>query len=89
MAGRDTPGTTDNADRALSRRTFIKSAIAGGGCVSAASHLFRHSTPILGQSGLSGGSERLMTLRGLRQDPDGDDAWRGVFTKELTCLTSS
>ena len=49
-------------DGTVSRRAFIKSAIAAGASVSAASYLFRHSATMLGQSALSGSAERLIAL---------------------------
>jgi aerobic-type carbon monoxide dehydrogenase small subunit (CoxS/CutS family) len=46
----------------VSRRAFIKGAIAAGAAVSTTSYLFRGPETLLGQSSLPGSVERLMTL---------------------------
>ncbi|MBZ5556314.1 MAG: (2Fe-2S)-binding protein [Acidobacteriia bacterium] len=46
----------------VSRRSFIKGAIAGGATVSAASYLFRNSGAALGQAPAPGAAERLLAL---------------------------
>jgi aerobic-type carbon monoxide dehydrogenase small subunit (CoxS/CutS family) len=46
----------------LSRRTFIKSVIAGGAVASSGAYLFRGSLPVLGQTSAPGSVERLITL---------------------------
>jgi len=46
----------------LSRRTFIKSVIAGGAVASSTAYLFRGAGPLLGQASAPGSVERLITL---------------------------
>jgi aerobic-type carbon monoxide dehydrogenase small subunit (CoxS/CutS family) len=53
--------TTENAERTISRRSFIKGVIAAGAAASSAAYLFRGGT-ILGQGSLAGAVERLVTL---------------------------
>ncbi len=50
----------DDTPRAVSRRTFIKTVIAGGAGAASANYLFRSSA--LGQGPLAGAGERLITL---------------------------
>jgi aerobic-type carbon monoxide dehydrogenase small subunit (CoxS/CutS family) len=60
--------TTSIAQRAFTRRTFIKGVIAGGTVAASAAYLFRASTAVSGQSTRSAGVERLLTLRVNGQD---------------------
>jgi len=53
--------TAEDAQRSVSRRSFIKGVIAAGAAASSASYLFRSGT-ILGQGSLPGAVERLVTL---------------------------
>ena len=46
----------------LTRRTFIKSVIAGGAVATSAGYLFRGGGPVLGQASAPGAVERLLTL---------------------------
>lgn len=62
MADKETPETIKDAERTVSRRTFIKGVIAAGASVSAASYLFRGSLATLGETSLPGAAERLITL---------------------------
>jgi len=57
----DAPRPHDAAAAAVSRRAFIKTAIAGSVAVSSTAYLFRHSV-LSGQSARSGAVERLLTL---------------------------
>lgn len=54
---------TKTFDRSLSRRTFIKGAIAAGATVGSAAYLFRGTGPVQAQSAAAGAVERLITLR--------------------------
>ena len=51
----------DDISKALSRRRFIKTVIAGGAGVASANYLFRSSS-LLGQSSAAGAVERLITI---------------------------
>ena len=53
---------TEERQRTVSRRSFIKGVVAAGAAVSAASYVFRGSSTILGQTSLPGAVERLITL---------------------------
>lgn len=46
----------------VSRRNFIKTAIAGGAAASSAAYLFRSGVPLAGQAARAGGVERLISL---------------------------
>ncbi|MEZ5416089.1 MAG: (2Fe-2S)-binding protein [Vicinamibacterales bacterium] len=46
----------------VSRRNFIKTAIAGGAAASSAAYLFRNGVPLAGQAARAGGVERLISL---------------------------
>jgi aerobic-type carbon monoxide dehydrogenase small subunit (CoxS/CutS family) len=60
--------TTSIAERAFTRRNFIKGVIAGGTTAASAAYLFRAGTAVSGQATRSGGVERLLTLRVNGQD---------------------
>jgi aerobic-type carbon monoxide dehydrogenase small subunit (CoxS/CutS family) len=51
----------DHTSKAVSRRRFIKSVIAGGAAVASANYLFR-SSAVHGQAPAAGGGERLITI---------------------------
>lgn len=51
-----------NAQRAISRRNFIKGVIAAGAVASSATYVFRGSGAVLGQTSVPGSVERLITL---------------------------
>ena len=51
----------DDTANAVSRRTFIKIVVAGGGSVASANYLFR-SSPVLGQGSAAVAAERLITI---------------------------
>jgi aerobic-type carbon monoxide dehydrogenase small subunit (CoxS/CutS family) len=73
MPADDAP-TRSIAERAFTRRNFIKGVIAGGTTVASAAYLFRASTPVSGQATRSAGVERLLTLRVNGQDRRADVA---------------
>jgi aerobic-type carbon monoxide dehydrogenase small subunit (CoxS/CutS family) len=60
--------TTSIAQRAFTRRNFIKGVIGGGTAAASAAYLFRAGTPVSGQATRAGGVERLLTLRVNGQD---------------------
>jgi aerobic-type carbon monoxide dehydrogenase small subunit (CoxS/CutS family) len=60
--------TTSTAQRAFTRRNFIKGVIGGGTAAASAAYLFRAGTPVSGQATRAGGVERLLTLRVNGQD---------------------
>lgn len=62
MADREIVESVEEAQRKVSRRSFIKGVIAAGAAASTASYLFRGTTTILGQPSLPGSVERLVTL---------------------------
>jgi len=63
MENPETPRPDPPRERPVSRRNFIKSVIAAGASVSAASYLFRGSGTVLGQQApVPGAAERLLTL---------------------------
>jgi aerobic-type carbon monoxide dehydrogenase small subunit (CoxS/CutS family) len=51
----------DDTPQGVSRRSFIKTVIAGSACVASANYLFRSST-LLGQAPAPGAGERLITI---------------------------
>jgi aerobic-type carbon monoxide dehydrogenase small subunit (CoxS/CutS family) len=51
-----------DAQRAISRRNFIKGVIAAGAVASSATYVFRGSGAVLGQTSVPGSVERLITL---------------------------
>ena len=51
-----------DANKALSRRTFIKGVIATGAVATTASYMFRSSSAVSGQSSAPGTVERLITI---------------------------
>ncbi len=61
MADNDTVESASVGRAGLSRRTFIKGVVAAGAAVSSATYLFRSSS-LMGQSALSGSTERLVTI---------------------------
>jgi aerobic-type carbon monoxide dehydrogenase small subunit (CoxS/CutS family) len=60
--------TTSIAQRAFTRRNFIKGVIGGGTAAASAAYLFRAGTQVSGQATRAGGVERLLTLRVNGQD---------------------
>ena len=54
--------TDDMVESGVSRRSFIKGAIASGAAVSSASYLFRGHGHVLAQTSAAGAVERLITL---------------------------
>jgi len=61
MSNEGSPTTPEGATR-YTRRTFIKGVIASGVAASSAGYLFRNSQLLSGQTALSGGVERLVSL---------------------------
>ena len=53
--------TLERTQRAVSRRAFIKTVVAGGAGVASANYLFRPSA-LLGQGTVAGGGARLITI---------------------------
>lgn len=51
-----------DAERGISRRSFIKGIIAAGSAVSSVAYLFRGTDAVLAQSSLPGAVERMVTL---------------------------
>lgn len=58
----DTLDRTEDAQRGLSRRSFIKGIIAAGATVSSVGYLFRGAEAAQAKAGLPGAVERLVTL---------------------------
>jgi len=58
----ETIGTTDKTNGGVSRRGFIKGAIASGAAVSSSAYVFREQIGVLAQSPALGAVERLITL---------------------------